>query len=233
MIIVDLLTKVLRRVEIILLIVALAFAGSTLYDMYALTSAGVQKDGFPGFDELKARNRDTVGWIRMDGTHINHPVVQGEDNYEYINKGIDGEFYQGGSIFLDAGCSPDMTDKYLIIHGHHMSRGAMFSDLTCYLNEEFFEKNKLGDLITPDYQYELTVCGAGIVDAYDGEVYYTDPERDLPLELLDRCSLSRELEFKEGDKLVMLSTCSGDMTNDRSVVFCRARRTGDSDGIQN
>ena len=92
-------TKALHRMIGAVLLLALVFVGSTVYDMYAFTEAG-RGTSFPGFKDLLSQNKDTVAWLKMDGTHIDHPVVQGKDNFEYINKGFDGKFYQGGSIFL-------------------------------------------------------------------------------------------------------------------------------------
>ena len=75
-------------------------------------------------------------------------------------------------------------------------------------------------------RYELTVAGCGIVDAYDGDVYSAGNCDDVPLELLDKCSLTRKLDHEQGDRMVILSTCSGDMSDDRLIVICRAREEG-------
>jgi sortase B len=224
------LRKILRRIETALLLLALLFTASTAWDMYTFTDAGRSSDGFPGFEALRKRNTDIAGWIRMDGTHIDHPVLRGKDNFEYLSKSPDGDFYQGGSIFLDAGNSRDFSDQYIIIHGHHMARGAMFSDVSEYLNEEFFEEHSNGELLTPGGTYQLTAAAAGIVDAYDGEMYYTGDGAGRPLHLMEGCLRHRNTEFNEDDKLVVLSTCAGDMSNDRVVLFCRARLTGDNHG---
>lgn len=215
---------ILKRIEATLLILALLFVGSTVYDMYAFTGQGRSNEGFKGFDALLKENPDTVAWIRMDGTHIDHPVVQGEDNFEYIDKNFEGEFYQGGAIFLDEHNAKDLTDNFLIIHGHHMSRGAMFSDVSNYLDEQFFEENTTGELLTPNGDYALTVAGVNVVNAYDDKIYYNEPGMAAPLHFIDDCRLKRSVDFEDGDKLVLLSTCAGDMTNDRVALFCRARR---------
>lgn len=215
--------RYLRRFEAVILILAIVFEISTVYDMFEFTGAGRPNDGFPGFDKMLKINPDSVAWIRLDGTHINHPVVQGQDNFEYINKSFEGEFYQGGCVFLDVSNSSDMSDNYIIIHGHHMARGAMFSDLTEYLEESFFRENTTGELITPGGVYQLSIAGVKNVDAYQGDIYYTSPELAVPVHLMSDCIHSRNTEFEPGDKLVLLSTCSGDMTNNRTVLFCRAR----------
>ena len=216
--------SILKRFELALLIIAFLFVGSTIYDMLAFTGQGRGTDDFKGFEALLKENPDTVAWIRMDGTHINHPVVQGKDNFEYIDKGFDGEFYQGGCIFLDEKNAKDLSDNYLIIHGHHMTRGAMFSDVSNYLDERFFEENTTGELLTPNGDYALTVAGVNIANAYNDKLYYNEPGMKAPLQFIEDCKFKRSVDFEDGDKLVLLSTCAGDMTNDRVVLFCRARR---------
>ena len=209
-----------------MIMIILVFTALTIKDMHAMSEAGHIPGGFCGFDELKERNPDVVAWIRMDGTHIDHPVVRGSNNFVYLSKDIDGEYYQGGCIFLDCKNSADLTDPYIIIHGHHMSGGAMFSDVAAYTDEAFFEQNRSGELITPAGTYSLTVVAAGIKDAYDGIVYYTGSDTEPPFEEMEECGLKRDTEFVSGDRLVLLSTCAGDMTDNRAVVFCRARFMG-------
>lgn len=220
--------SILRHVQALMILIVLIFTALAIQDMYAASDAGRIPGGFCGFDELKERNPDVVAWIRMDGTHIDYPVVRGRNNFEYLSKDIDGEYYQGGCIFLDYRNSADLTDPYLIIHGHHMAGGAMFSDVSAYIDEEFFKQNRSGELITPDGTYSLAVAAAGIKDAYDGIVYYTGPDAEPPFEEMKKCELKRETEFGSGDKLVLLSTCAGDMSDNRAVVFCRARLMGNN-----
>lgn len=220
---------VVRRIEAFLLIAAFIYIFSTAWDMYTFTEAGNEEGGFPGFEALWKRNTDIAGWIRMDGTHIDHPVVHGRDNFEYLSLDAYGEYYQGGSIFLDAGNAEDFSDQYIIIHGHHMTRGAMFSDVTEYLREDFFRENTSGELITPGGVYELTAAGSKLADAYDDRLYYTGNDAGRPLWLMADCTQHRDLDFDEKDKLVVLSTCAGDMSSSRAVLFLRARKMDGED----
>lgn len=220
-------SSMLRRLELLLLILAGLFTAALVQDANSLAAAGLGSEDFPGFEALRNRNEDIAGWIRMDGTHINHPVLHGRDNFEYLSKNPDGEFYQGGSIFLDAGNAPDFSDKYIIIHGHHMARGAMFSDVAEYADREFFEEHLQGELITPGGVYQLTAAGFKTVNAYEGDLYYTGPDAGRPLKHLDDCINMHEVTFRDDDKLVVLSTCAGDMTDLRAVLLCRARYTGE------
>lgn len=217
-----------RKSVCILLILAALYLVSTIYDIYSLTQEGIGGLEYHSFRELLAINPDIAAWIRIDDTNIDHPVVQGKDNFEYLSKDINGNDYAGGSIFLDSKNKKDLSDMYIIIHGHHMSGGAMFGDLAKFNEEDFFESHAEGELLTPDSRYDLTITGVATVDAYDGSVYLADPET-RPLELLTRCHLRRETAFDEKDKLLVLSTCSGDMSNNRTVVFAKAHYAGKND----
>ena len=70
------------------------------------------KTGDNGFEDLEKINPDTVGWIEIFGTNINYPVVQGNENLEYINKDIFGYSTASGSIYLAAENNSDFSDWY-------------------------------------------------------------------------------------------------------------------------
>jgi len=220
--------RILRKTAGIILMILVLFLVNTIYDIMSYTMAGIGGVEYHSFSELAELNPDVVAWIRLDGTNIDHPIVQGKDNYEYLGKDFNGNDYAGGSIFLDARNSRDMSDRYMVIHGHHMSGGAMFGDLAKYRNREFFDEHETGELLTPDSKYDITVAGMTVADAYDGSIYNADPGQ-LNEELLDRCKYRRKAGFRESDKLLALSTCSGDMSDDRVVVYVRARYAGKND----
>ena len=75
---------------------------------------------------LKNRNPDVVGWVYIDATQASYPIVQGEDNQEYLHKALDGRYLFAGCIFLSAGNEPDFSDANSIVYGHHMKDGSMF-----------------------------------------------------------------------------------------------------------
>ena len=78
---------------------------------------------------------DLVGWLTIDGTDIDYPVMQGSDNAEYLSKDPYGGYSATGSIFLDSRSSPDFTDSFSIIYGHHMDYGRLFGALDDFLDE--------------------------------------------------------------------------------------------------
>lgn len=140
----------------------LLMVGFSYYDMYRFTQAGIDGVEYRDFAALRQINPDVAAWLTLDGTHVDHPVVKGKDNFEYLDRDFYGKTYAGGTLFLDEQCPKDFTQEYQLIHGHHMAGGAMFGDLKKYLDKNFFRKNKKGQLLTPTSRYDLEIIGAGI-----------------------------------------------------------------------
>ncbi len=83
------------------------------------------------FEELLAINSDVKAWLTLDNTAIDYPVVQGENNFSYINTDVYGDFALAGSIFLDSDCDGSFHDPYSLLYGHHMENSKMLEILTC------------------------------------------------------------------------------------------------------
>ena len=81
------------------------------------------------FDKLLEINEQVVGWIKVDGTAINYPIVKAKDNSFYLNHNILKEVSQNGWIFMDYRNSDEFSDKNTVIFGHNIKSGIMFSDL--------------------------------------------------------------------------------------------------------
>ena len=118
------------------------------------------------FDELLAVNPDTIGWIRFspEPAIINYPIVQGEDNEEYLHKTFSANENTLGAIFLNAGNSPDFSDRNSIVYGHRMKDGSMFRHLQDYEDQSFWESNPYFYIYTPDGReitYHDLFSGAG------------------------------------------------------------------------
>ena len=177
------------------------------------------------FAELKQVNPDTVGWIEMFGTHINYPVVQGNDNLEYLNKDIFGYGTLTGSIYLAAENDAGLTDWYNMIYGHHMENGAMFGDIEKYLDPDYFASHSDGILQTEHGDYSIRVFACVRTNAYEDAVYQisADAENRYP-ELMNYISEHAvtggglPADHRDGQLLAM-STCSDAATDGRIVLF--------------
>ena len=207
------------RVLLSVLLFLIVFIGSGLIDNLVFLEEGINSVEYHGFADLLKTNPDTVAWIKMDETHIDHPVVKGEDNFEYLDKGFDGSFYAGGSIFLD-GDNSGTGDPYVIIHGHHMAAGAMFGDLDKFTDREFFDESTGGTLLTPEYDYDIKLVAQGTFNAYDRSIYRFGTEIPLKYIKANAEFIKQDADLDSIDHMLVLSTCKDDMTDNRTVVFC-------------
>ena len=102
----------------------------------------------PEYAKLYEQNSDIVGWIRIDDTQINYPVMQSpqEPNF-YLKHGFDKEYTDYGCPYMSESCDVNKPSDNLIIYGHHMKNGTMFSDLEKFKSKDFWEEHKTFALI--------------------------------------------------------------------------------------
>ncbi len=177
------------------------------------------------FSELEDLNPDTVGWIEMFGTNINYPVVQGNDNLEYLNKDIFGYNTLTGSIYLAAENDPGINDWYNLIYGHHMDNGAMFGDIEKYLDPEFFASHSSGILQTSHGDYSIKVFACVRTNAYEDAVYQISGDAEEKYPVL-RSYIEEHAEnsvnipdIMDNSHILGMSTCSDAVTDGRIVLF--------------
>lgn len=190
--------------------------------VYADAGAGkikAQKPEVITDEELKKISGNCVAWLEIDGTDIDYPVMQSSDNVEYLNKDPYGNYSLAGSIFLDFRNSPDFTDGYSLIYGHHMSAGLMFGAMDGYTKEDYFKKHLTGKITAGDKEHKLHIYAFLRCDAADSEVFNTY----YPVE--DRIRFFKEKAWYtdgsiDGKRLVALTTCKAPGATDRSVLIC-------------
>lgn len=230
---------VLRFVTILLAVSMCTYSAYALYDSYytnkqAFTSWDLQQykpvpveegDDGESFDELLELNGAVVGWLTMDGTNIDYPVVQGTDDLEYAAKDIYGNPSITGSIYLAYQNNRTFSDQYNIIYGHHMDNGAMFGDLDKYVDAGFFESNTEGFLMTPSANYALHVFACLQTDAYNTQIYSVLRNNRYDQSTLLNYIRENALHFREpggAGKIIALSTCAAFQTDGRLVIFATA-----------
>lgn len=245
------LDRVLTAVTALVLVLALLYSGYALWDTWRIyEGASVDESllkykpspdalGGNNFAELLAINPDVCAWLTVDGTHIDYPVVQGDDNTTYVNTDVYGEFSLSGSIFLDARNERDFSDAYSLIYGHHMEGNVMFGELARFAEAEYFEEHPLGELVLPDKTYRIEFFACMQADAYDEQVFgpgeLTEGEVTALLERARSESLQyRDLGVTGKDRVLALSTCSDAATNARTIVLGRlVEATDDLGGVRN
>lgn len=227
------------------LIIAGVYAGYALWDNSLVYAAvdDVQADMLklkpeldenqrPSFEELLGINPDVVGWVTIDNTNMDYPIVQGQTNLDYINKDIYGDFSLAGSIFLDSRNNRDFEDNYSLLYGHSMSEGRMFGDINLYKEEEFFLNNQTGSLLTPEKVYELKIFASLLVPANENEIFNPTVWADDIGELLRYANekslylneeiLNKAIESVGEDnevQVLALTTCSYEFTDARTVIL--------------
>ena len=217
---------------LVILLILLTFGCYSLWDSNQIYSAAssVQYEIYKpseedslSFQELEKINPDVLGWITVYGTGIDYPLVQGEDNWEYLNKDADGSYSLAGSIFLDSANAKDFSDYNTLIHGHHMEASAMFGDITNFDDKDFFEKHQYGNLFVNGRNYGIVFFAYMLVDAYDGNIYRSpivneDKQMEYLQHLQSEAMHLRTASQAEAEKIILLSTCSNGMTNGRNIL---------------
>lgn len=235
---------ILNIVIMLCLLLALLYGGFGLWDTWNIykgaSSNGdllkykpVQTDGGTSdltLLDLQEINPDVCAWLTIDDTNIDYPVVQGEDNFEYLNKSAIGEFSLSGSIFLDSRNDADFSDYYSLVYGHHMAGNAMFGELPNFLEKSFFEKHTEGSLYLTDATFKIEWFACMYTDAYDEKVFVpTDAESEqlrssLLTYLRENSTQYRDIGLSVSDQIIGLSTCSEATTNGRVLLFGRLSR---------
>ena len=218
---------------LVILLILLTFGCYSLWDSNQIYSSAssVQYELYKpseenslSFQELENINPDVRGWLTIYGTGIDYPLVQGEDNWEYLNKAADGSYSLAGAIFLDSRNAGDFSDYNTLIHGHHMDASAMFGDLTKFDDRAFFEEHKYGNLFVDGKNYGIVLFAYMLADAYDGSIYKGPIEekesQQAYLEYLQSEAIHlRTEEQADAEKIILLSTCSTGMTNGRNILI--------------
>jgi len=185
------------------------------------------------FDELIAINPDVNGWLTMPGTAIDHPLVQGKNNLDYISKNVYGEFALMGSIFLDSRNDHDYRDLYSILYGHNMSKHRMFGDVNLYKDEVFFRENQTGQLFLRDREHTLQTISCIVTPASNSTIFNPDNWLHMTNEEMLQAvqtealfvseeglaALRQKLDSGEQPRILALSTCSNEYTDARTILL--------------
>jgi len=117
-------------------------------------------------NQMRNENPDYVCWIRIDGTNIDYPVVRGENNDKYLNTTFQGGENKAGAIFMDYRNVGEHM-PHIIIYGHNLQQGGMFTDLKKYTNSSFLEANNKIILIVNGHEVEFEIFAGRKTDVND------------------------------------------------------------------
>lgn len=233
--------RILSIMAGILILLMLSYGVYSLWDTYKIYANSFADEELlkfrptddgadnPTLKDLKKLNPDVKAWIQVPKTNIDYPVVQGQDDMEYINKNVYGEFELSGAIFLSCLNKDDFSDPYNLVYGHNMKNGGMFADVADFTNKEYFETHQKGKLYLTDATRKIRFFACMKVTAADAKIYHPDGYRKENLkDLLDYIQENavqyRDVNVADENSLIALSTCSEAETNGRVVLIGKLER---------
>lgn len=184
------------------------------------------------YEKLYSQNKSLIGWLKIDDTNIDYPVMQTVNNEYYLDHNYNQKYDKNGSIFLDKDCDIMNPGSNMIIYGHHMKSGKMFGNLHLYSNREYYENHKYiqFDTIYEEGVYEVMYVFRSKVYNEDDIVfkYYrffdvaTPEEFDSNMNEMAKISLyDTGVTARFGDRLITLSTCDNTEQDGRFVVVAK------------
>lgn len=168
------------------------------------------------FDKVLQMNRDTVGWLIVNNTNINYPVVQTVDNDYYLKHSFDKTFNYAGWVFADFRDTFNPLSSNSVIYAHGRKDGVMFGTLMKALEASWYtnEENQLIQFSTPDYDSMWQIFSIYTIEA---ESYYITTDFSSAEAFMNFSKIMKErsiynfgIDIKEDDKLLTLSTCYDD-----------------------
>lgn len=214
----------------------------SLYQSYIAHDSG--GDVLPGAAQLLKINPDTVGYVSIEGTEVDFPVVQTTDNSTYLKKAFDGSSNKAGTVFLDYRdvLTSNKRSDNLVLYGHNQKDRSMFGSLKDY--KKNLEHYKAHPTITfnSNYQsdvYKIFAYFVTEVEPYqtsDGYVFdyhnYLDLSdkavyEDFISNINERSQIVTSVDVRYGDEFLTLSTCSNEFEPSRFVIFARKTRKGE------
>lgn len=181
------------------------------------------------YTELYAQNSDFMGWLRIDGTGIDYPVMQSKDDPDfYLKHNFSKEYSRFGIPYMQENCG--LSSDNIIIYGHNIKSKSMFNELTEYKNKDFYAAHKYITFDTLDEQRSYEVIAVFKTVAYSGSgfQYYDFVNANTDDEFNDYVAKCKALSFyntgvtaEYGDKLLTLSTCEYSQENGRLAVVAK------------
>ena len=202
------------------------------------------------WDALKKANKEIVGWLHIDDTPIDYPVLyrksDNKDYQYYLDHNYKGEYSEYGSIFVDYRCKNGVESKNTVLHGHNMNDGSMFHELINYSdgfspNLDYFKKHAVISFNTKarDSKWKIFSVFKTSVDYIKDDFFnymqaeFSSDDEFLSFvdEMRERSMFSVPVDVKEDDSIITLSTCSYEFSDFRTVVAARRLRPGEDKDV--
>ncbi len=199
---------------------------------YTKDEAAESKEVLDEYKNLINKNKKLIGWVKIDDTNIDYPVMQTSDNEYYLDHNLNQEYDKNGSIFMDKDCDVLKPSTNFILYGHHMKSGKMFGSLHLYSDKSYYEKHKYieFDTIYEKGTYEIMYVFRSKVYSEEEIVFkyyqFIDAvsEQEFDSNMREMAALSMYdtgVTAKYGDQLLTLSTCDYQEKDGRFVVVAK------------
>ncbi|EGT3617463.1 class B sortase, partial [Clostridium perfringens] len=176
---------------------------------------------------LENINPDYKFWIKVDGTNIDFPVVQGKDNEFYLNHNFNKEKSFSGSIFVDS-ANNIKNDSNIVIYGHNMRNDTMFAQMKHFKNKNFFDNNKYITLYKDGQQLNFEIFSVYSSNAKDlaSELKLNFPNKEsyesYLKEQADKSLFKREyVDLQPDNKIITLVTSSYEFDDTKIIVVAK------------
>lgn len=177
---------------------------------------------------LYERNPDIVGWMKIEGTPINYPVMQTPDRVDYyLKRNFDGAHSDHGCLYVRETCDVFTPSDNVTIYGHHMKDGSMFAGLKKYRSRDFWESQPtiVFDTLYEHHTYTIFAVFTTTASKDEGFPYHRFESAEDPQDFDQFISTCKEISLydtgitpEHGDKIICLSTCEYSQVNGRLVV---------------
>lgn len=199
---------------------------------YTLDGEQEAREVLDKYKNLLNINKRLIGWVKIDDTNIDYPVMQTVDNEYYLTHNLNQEYDRNGSIFMDKDCDVLKPSTNLILYGHHMRSGMMFGELDRYEKQSYWEKHPYiqFDTLYEEGTWEIMYVFRSKVYSQEEIVfkYYqfidANSEEEFDSNMQEMASMSlydTGVTAKFGDQLLTLSTCDYEENNGRFVVVAK------------
>lgn len=182
-----------------------------------------EQSGRADFSALANINPDVVAWLTSGGTEIDYPVVLGTDNEYYLRHLFTGERNKLGAIFMDYRNGEDFSDKNTILYGHNMKDGSMFSSLTKYKDQRYYDRFPTMVLDTPGDDFKIELFAGIVVDGKQESVRFNFKDAQDFQKYIDSLkkasSFASDTVVNADDRIITLCTCSYEFNNARYALF--------------
>lgn len=185
----------------------------------------------PEYAALYLQNDDMVGWIEIEGTKLNYPVLQTPDEKDfYLHRNFNKETSNHGAIYVQENCDVWTPSDNVVIYGHNMKDGSMFATLLKYKKQEYWQEHRFiyFNTLLERHTYEIVAVfktTATIGKGFDYHLFVeaeNEEEFDAYVDKIKKLSYyDTGVDAEYGDKLITLSTCEYTLTNGRLVVVAK------------